>query len=396
MGITLARRAEAIESSITRELLTVGDRPGMRSLAGGLPDPASFPTARLEAAARSILRTPGRAERALQYGPTDGLVELRSVLAATPLVQRVAGTAVDDFVVTTGSQQAVHLLASVLGDRGDTVVVDDPCYLGARQVLNAAGARLVGIPVDGDGLRVDVLADRLGAGLRPRYVYTVPAFQNPSGAVLSAERGESLIALARRYGFLVIEDDAYGALGFETAAPTALGSAAPDAVVTLGTTSKVIAPGLRIGWLRAPSEVRSAVVRTKQSIDLHSSSFSQLLVAELLSDTDFLREHLSTTRRQYAARAAALADALRTSGVSFSSPRGGLFLWARLAGVDTTALLEVALANNVMFVPGSAFAVDLRWSEHARLSFATLAEPELRAAGADIVRLAGLAGHIPG
>ena len=390
MGITLARRAEQLESSLIRDLLTVGERPGMRSLAGGLPDPASFPTARIEAATRAILQSPARAERALQYGPTDGLPELRSVLAATPSVQRVAGAAADDFVITSGSQQAVHLLASVLGDPGAVVAVDDPCYLGARQVLNAAGAQLVGIPVDHDGLRVDVLTERLQSGLRPRYVYTVPAYQNPSGAVLSAPRAAELIALARHYGFLVIEDDAYGALGYDAAPPPAMGSDAPDVVVTLGTTSKVIAPGLRVGWLRAPAEVRTAVVRTKQAIDLHTSSLSQLLVADLLGDTEFLDAHLARTRRGYASRAAALADALTVAGVSFSAPRGGLFLWAAFRGVDTTALLEVALAGNVMFVPGSAFAVDEQWHEHARLSFATLPEPALLAAAADLVRLAQL------
>ena len=390
MAITLARRAEQFEASITRELLTVGERPGMRSLAGGLPDPASFPTTRIEAAVQAILRTPARAERALQYAPTDGLPELRRVLSSTPMVQRVAGASADEFVVTTGSQQAVHLLASVLADRGDTVVVDDPCYLGARQVFNAAGARLVGIPVDHAGLRVDVLGDRLRAGLRPRYLYTVPAFQNPSGSVLSAERGAELVELARRYNFLVIEDDAYGALGFDVAPPPALGGAAPDVVVTLGTTSKVIAPGLRVGWLRAPVEVRAAVVRTKQAIDLHTSSFSQLIVAELLADVEFLGEHLERTRCRYASRATALADALTVDGISFAAPSGGLFLWARLDGVDTAELLPRALSNNVMFVPGSAFAVDQSWHEHARLSFATLAEPALRAAAHELIRLAGL------
>ncbi len=388
MAITLARRATQIEASITRELLTVGERPGMRSLAGGLPDPGSFPTARLQRAVQSILGAPNRAERALQYGPTDGLPELRSLLSTTPQVQRAAGAEADEFVITTGSQQAVHLLASVLADRGETVVVDDPCYLGARQVLLAAGAELVGIPVDHDGLRVDLLADRLRAGLRPRYLYTVPAFQNPTGAVLSAERGVALLDLARTYGFLVIEDDAYGALGFGALPPAALGTSAPDIVITLGTTSKVIAPGLRIGWLRAPAEVRAAVVRTKQSIDLHTSSFSQLLVADLLADHEFLDNHLETIRGRYAARAAALSDALGSGGATFAAPRGGLLVWARLPGVDTASLLDRALEHQVMFVPGSAFAVDACWREHARLSFATLPEPALRAAGHDLMQLA--------
>ena len=261
--------------------------------------------------------------------------------------------------------------------------------------MAAAGNQLIGIPVDRDGLRVDVLENRLRAGLRPRYVYTVPAFQNPSGAVLSADRGAALIALARHYHFVVVEDDAYGALAFDSAPPTPLGNDAPDVVVTLGTTSKVIAPGLRVGWLRAPSAVAAAVVRTKQAIDLHTSSLTQLIVAELLADSDFLGHHLGRTRLRYAARAAVLEDVLGCDGVSFSSPRGGLFVWAHLLGVDTTALLDAALAHNLMFVPGPAFAVDIAWNEHARISFATLPETTLRTAATELVQLAGLGRDLP-
>ncbi len=391
MSITLARRNDAFESSIVRELLTVGDRPGMRSLAGGLPDPDSFPTSRLADAAARVLADPGRAERALQYGPTDGLPELRAVLAATPSVQRVHTATADELVITTGSQQAVHLLVSALVDHDDPVVVDDPCYLGARQVLSAAGARLVGVPVDADGMNVAVLAERLRAGLRPRFVYTVPAFQNPSGAVLHPDRGAELVRLARRYGFLVIEDDAYGALGFVDAPPLPLGIDAPDVVVTLGTVSKVLAPGLRVGWARAPQVVRDAIVRAKQASDLHTSSLSQTIVADAFADRAFLAGHLELIRTRYASRAAALAGALDEPGVSFNPPRGGLFVWARLDGVDTASLLERAIANNVMFVPGHAFAVDEPWAQHARLSFATLPEPTLRDAAVDLLALAGLA-----
>lgn len=392
MTITLARRAGGYEASIVRELLTVGDRPGMRSLAGGLPDPQSFPSARLEAAARAVLRSPLGAERALQYGPTDGLPELRALLTATPAVQRAAGATDDEFVVTTGSQQALHLLAAVLTDPGDSVVVDDPCYLGASQVLRAAGATLVGMPVDAHGQRIDALADRLRAGLRPKLVYTVPAYQNPSGAVLSGERGARLVELARHYGFVVIEDDAYGALGFGAGAPPpeSMGSAAPDVVVTLGTVSKVLAPGLRVGWLRAQGELRAAVVRTKQAIDLHTSTFTQSLVAELLADHAFLTSHLACITSRYESRAAALAGALRVGSASFAAPNGGLFMWVQLPGVDTTSLFEAALAHGVMFVPGRAFAVDASCDEHMRLSFATLPESTLVTCATEIIRLAGL------
>jgi 2-aminoadipate transaminase len=390
MAITLAQRADGFEASMVRELLAVGERPGMRSLAGGLPDPCSFPADRLEAAARSLFQSPSRAERALQYGPTDGMPELRELLTTTPAVQRVTGATPDELVVTTGSQQAVHLLATVLTDPGDAVVVDDPCYLGARQVFGAVGARLVGVPLDEHGLRTDVLAGHLRAGLRPRLVYTVPAYQNPSGAVLSTDRGAALVALARRYGFVVIEDDAYGALGFDAGSPPSepLGTDAPDVVVTLGTVSKVLAPGLRVGWLRAPAELRAAIVRTKQAVDLHTSTLTQSLVADLLADRAFLHAHLARIRGHYASRGAALAGALAESGALFARPRGGLFMWVRMPGVDTSALFEAALDHDVMFVPGRAFAVDESWREHMRLSFATLPEATLRACANEIVQLA--------
>jgi 2-aminoadipate transaminase len=391
MAIKLAHRAQSFEASVVRELLTVGERPEMRSLAGGLPDPHSFPVERLEAASRAVLQAPDRAERALQYGSTEGLPELRALLATTPVVQRVSGTTEADFVITAGSQQAVHLLSAVLIDPGDTVVVDDPCYLGARQVLHAGGAKLLGIPVDDDGLCVDRLADRLRAGLRPRLVYTVSAHQNPSGAVLSAERRAALINLARRYEFVIVEDDAYGALGFDgRPEPTPMGSDAPDVVVTVGTISKVLAPGLRVGWLRAPEALRTAVVRTKQAFDLHTSTFTQSIVAEVLTDNAFLESHVACLRARYASRAAALADAFTLDRASFTPPRGGLFLWVHLHGVNTTELFEAALARDVMFVPGNAFAVEAPWREHARLSFATLPEPTLRDCAAELIQLAGL------
>jgi 2-aminoadipate transaminase len=388
MAVTLARRNEELESSLVRDLLAVGDRPGMRSLAGGLPDPAWFPVARLQAAVSRVLSDPTATTRALQYGPTDGLRELREQLTMTPAVQRVRGVAPDELVVTAGSQQALHLMASVLVDRGDEVVTDDPCYLGARQVLRAAGAQLVGIQLDAEGMRVDELADRLRGGLRPRLVYTVPAFHNPTGALLTRERGDALIHLAEHYGFLILEDDAYGALGFSgVEPPEPLANRAPDRVVTVGTVSKVLAPGLRVGWLRAPRELCAAITLTKQAVDLHTSSLSQAIVRDVFADAAFLEAHLVALRASYARRARVLAGA-----IGANPPQGGLFVWARFPGIDTSALLERAMPRGVMFVPGSAFAIEQTWREHARLSFATLAEADLLVAAHDLVALMQLLG----
>lgn len=378
----LTPRAARLESSLIRDLLAVGDRPGMRSLAGGLPDPDEFPVERLAAAAAAVFAD--APARALQYGPTDGLPELRAQLTATPAVQRLAGVAMDDLVVTTGSQQALDLLARVLVEPGTPAAVDDPCYLGARQTFTAGGARLTGVPLDADGMQVDHLAARLRAGYRPAFVYTVPAFQNPTGATLAAERGRELVRLAAHYGFLVIEDDAYGALAFagEPAAPVPLGGLDRDHVVTVGTVSKVLTPGLRVGWLRGPRNVRDAVVRAKQASDLHTASLNQLLVRELFADEPFLAAHLARLRTVYARKAATLADAL-----GIDSPRGGLFAWTRFAGCDMGALLDQAMDRDVMYVPGAAFAIDADWTEHARLSFATLSPVELRESVATLLSL---------
>ncbi len=358
-------------SSTIRDLLAVTEQPGMRSLAGGLPDPAAFPRDRLAAAAATVLGSDGGVT-ALQYGATDGLVRLRTLLAHAADLHGLGPSNPEAFVVTTGSQQAIDLIARALVDPGDSVVVDDPCYLGARQALVAMGADLVGIPVDDDGMRVDVLADRLRApAFRPRVVYTVANFQNPTGAVLTTERRDALVELAHHYGFVVVDDDPYHALWFDGPSPIALGALDDDRVVSLGSCSKVLAPGLRVGWLRAPSWLRDTLVRVKQACDLHTSTLAQAIAADVLADTPFMTEHLSRSRSAYARKSRVLAEALQGCG-SGRAPRGGMFLWRHFHGADTEALLAAAIADQVAFVPGSAFAVDRSWTAHARLSFATL------------------------
>jgi 2-aminoadipate transaminase len=277
-------------------------------------------------------------------------------------------------------------VARALLDDGDTVAVDDPCYLGAQQALLASGARLIGVPVDDGGMNVDALAQRLRAGERPRLVYTVPNFQNPTGAVLTAGRRAALVELAREYGFVIVEDDAYHSLWFDAPPPAPIGALDADRVVSVGSCSKVLAPGLRVGWMRAPAWLRDALVRAKQACDLHTSTLTQALVADVLGDESFLDTHLARVRATYAPKAHALAAAL--DGFGDGPPaRGGMFLWRRLPGVDTEALLERAIADHVAFVPGGAFAVERRWNEHLRLSFATLPVAELEGAAATLRQL---------
>ena len=253
----LARRAGLLRSSDIRDLLRRADDPSVLSLAGGLPDPASLPLERIRLAVdRALRRTGGSGPVALQYGATEGLDDLRELVATGFVDHPGSGTAAE-ILVTTGSQQAIDLVARVMLDPGDLVAVEDPVYLGARQTLDAHGAELLGVPVDGGGLCVDVLADRLAGGARPRLVYVVPHHQNPSGATLTGERRAELAALAGHYGFVILEDDPYRALGTDGPPLPPIGMLAPDRTITVGSASKIVAPGLRIGWVRAPGRCRA-------------------------------------------------------------------------------------------------------------------------------------------
>ena len=363
----LSHRARLAESSAIRDLLRHAEAPGVLSLAGGLPSAAMFPVADMVRAASDVLADPGT----LQYGLSEGSVGLRTQLAGP------AGDP-DRFVVTTGSQQALDLLGRVLLDPGDEIVVPDPCYVGARQALGSGGATLVGILGDVDGLDTDALALRLAAGLRPKAVYVVANFDNPSGAVLAPVRRRMLVALAERYGFLIIEDDPYGALRYEGTPIDDIGVGS-DLVVRLRTVSKTIAPGLRVGWMSGPPWLIDAVVVAKQSVDLHTSTVTQAIAARLLGQDGWLNGHLAELRPWYRAQRDALVEALQTAlpGAEFTIPEGGMFLWLRLPDVDTAALLPSAIRSGVAFVPGSAFAVERDLSAYLRLSFATVERAEM-------------------
>jgi len=379
----LARRATRARSSEIRDLLRIVETPGVLSLAGGLPAPESLPTARIRTALDTVLGIEGATgTTALQYGPTEGLDALRSLVAGGTAGSPVLG-APDGVLVTTGSQQAIGLVARALVDPGETVVVEDPLYLGTRQILDGAGARLLPIPVDEHGLDVDRLDDALAGGLRPKLAVVVPNHSNPSGVTLAPERRAALGALADRYGFVVLEDDAYHGLGFDGPAPAPVRTHAPDRTVTLGSASKMIAPGLRIGWLGAPEWLAPTLTLLKQTLDLHTSTLDQLLVAELLRDRAFLTTHLDTIRNRNRDRAAALVSAL-DGVVATQAPRGGMFCWGTVA-VDARAALPRAIAAGVAYVPGDAFTVARDGRRSVRLSFATL-EPTALAVAADRLR----------
>jgi 2-aminoadipate transaminase len=383
----LARRVRGMESSVIRDLLALTARPNVISLAGGLPDAAALPAAWLRECADQLLRQEGPV--VLQYSTTEGDPLLRALIAQWESDWCGHHVSADDVLVTSGSQQALDLLAKVLVDPGDVVVTTDPAYLGALQAMHLFEPKLVGIGEDVDGMRVDLLAEALSGGLRPKLVYLTPTFANPSGSMMPFGRRKELAALADQYGFVILEDDAYRQLYFTDPPPAPIASLS-ERVVRLGSFSKVLGPGLRVGWVVAPPALRDALIRAKQATDLHTSTFTQRLLHAAAKDAPRLAEHLGRTRVMYAERATALTEALRAGfgdRIELATPQGGMFCWVTfrdgpgLAGIRPDALLATALKRNVAFVPGGAFAVDrisplASTARGARMCFAT-SPPEL-------------------
>ncbi|MEV0111192.1 PLP-dependent aminotransferase family protein [Nocardia sp. NPDC050799] len=384
----LAGKLAGLTSSVIRDLLKLTAAPNILSLAGGLPDAELMPGARMAAAAESALRT----SAALQYTESPGWGPLREVLAGRESDRFGRRVDIAEIFVTHGSQQALSLLAEVLLDPGALVVVEDPAYVGALQVFRAAGARIVAVPLDGEGLRVDRLAELLAAGERPALVHTVSNFHNPGGVTMSPHRRQALAALAEEHGFWVIEDDPYGELWFDRPAPAPVASYS-STVIRLSSASKIIAPTLRVGWMVAPPRVCRAVELLKQGADLCGSALTQQIAAELLADSAWLTGHIDTVRGVYATRATALVDAASDhfgDRLRCTDASGGMFVWAEFTdGTDTGELLPRALATGVAFVPGGAFAVSNPYPNAMRMCFTTAAPEMLTEAMSRLARAAG-------
>ena len=366
---TVAARLRGVRSSPVREILALTARPGVISFAGGLPAPELFDAPGLRAAFAAALAD-GQAGSALQYSTTEGNAELREAIAAR-LTAKGLETDADSVLITSGSQQALALVATVLLEPGDAVLVEEPSYLAALQAFLLAGAEVVPVACDRGGLDPDAVA-ALAAARRPKLMYTIPTFQNPTGRTLDLERRRELADVARRHGLWLVEDDPYGELRYSGAPLPSLAALAPERTLALSTLSKVAAPGLRIGWVRAPEGLRRPLVIAKQAADLHSSTVDQAAAARWLATVD-LDAHVAALRVAYGARRDALVDGLAQalpSGSTHNRPDGGMFIWARLPdGWDAEDLLRDALARDVAFVPGYPFFAGEPDRAAVRLSF---------------------------
>jgi len=383
-----ALRTKELKSSAIRELLKITQNPEVISFAGGLPAPDVFPIARFQEACRRVLELNGH--QALQYGASEGYEPLREMIARHIARYGIKAKA-ENVLITSGSQQALDLIGKLLINPGDRVLVEAPTYLGALQAFSVYGAQYVSVPSDDDGLRTEELEEPLRSG--PKFMYVLPNFQNPGGTTLSEGRRHQLVLLADKYGIPIIEDDPYGQLRYEGEHLPPLvvidrenlrgdGGYSIGNVIYLSTFSKTLAPGLRLGWIVAPTDVITKLVQLKQGTDLHTSTFVQVIAYEVAKD-NFLDEHVKLIRKVYRDRRDVMLEALKKyfpPDVTWTHPQGGLFLWVTLPeGMDCNKLFQAALKENVAFVPGDCFYAGngdtKEGCRHLRLNF-SYGQPE--------------------
>jgi len=376
-------RTSVMTSSATRDLMAMSDRPEVISFAGGLPDTSSFPSETFAAMTRRIADE--SCAKALQYGPTDGLVGTKECIADVMAAEDMS-VDTDDILVTTGGQQVLDLVTKTLIDPGDTIVAEGPSYPGALNAFQAYQANVVQVDMDSEGMRVDLLEETLDRlerdGRRPKFIYTVPSFQNPGGVTLSLPRRKRLVEVARERELLVLEDNPYGLLRYEgDPLPTLYSLDGGVYVMYLGTFSKIFSPGLRLGWVVAPPPVLARINLGKQQADLCTSTLSQILVQAYFERHDW-REYVDALSELYRARRDTMLDALAEhfpAQAEWTRPGGGLFIWATLPEfIDTSDLLARALRENVAFVPGEGAFLDGRGRSSMRLNFSHSSEERIR------------------
>jgi 2-aminoadipate transaminase len=367
-----------LRPSTIREILKVTEQADIISFAGGLPAPELFPVAEILAATERVLGEGGPG--ALQYGPSEGFAPLRECFAAESRRRGIACTA-DEILITTGSQQPLDLAGKVFLDAGDCVLTENPTYMAAIQAFQSYEVRFAAVPTDGEGLIPEALPELIERE-QPKFLYTIPNFQNPTGVTLTAERRKKLYEIAARYGLIVVEDDPYGALRYAgTAIPPVKSLDTEGLVVYHSTISKTIAPGLRIGWVVAGEEIRRKLTIAKQAADLHTSSLDQRIVHRYLTDFDN-NAHVERIRQSYGERFSIMDAALRATmpeGYTWTHPEGGMFLWVTCPeGTDTSELMLKALERKVLFVPGRDFFPDASGHRYMRLNFSNATPEKIR------------------
>jgi len=373
---TMARRAAKMNPSVIREILKVTEKPGIISFAGGLPSSKTFPVAEFTAACTQVLTSEPQA--ALQYAASEGFAPLRQMVA-----DRLPWDVnPDQVLITTGSQQGLDLVAKILIDADSRVLVETPTYLGALQAFTPMEPLIESVASDDEGIDISDLTAKVGSGAsKARFLYVLPNFQNPTGRTMSEARRAALVAKAAELDLPLIEDNPYGDLWFDTLPPAPLTSRNPDGCIYLGSFSKVLAPGLRLGFIVAPKAVYPKLLQAKQAADLHSPGFNQRMITEVMKD-GFLDRHIPTIRALYKGQRDAMLAALKKdmpADVTWNSPDGGMFLWAQLPeGMNAQELLPLAVDKGVAFVPGAAFYNDHGDPRTMRLSFVTPDGDEIR------------------
>ncbi len=390
MGIQFAARMQVLKASDIREILKITQNRDIISFAGGLPAPELFPTDALANLSAEILRRNGSV--ALQYSPSEGYPALREKIARRMNSVWKTSFTPEEILVTTGSQQGLDLTGKLFLDEGDAILCESPSYLGAIMSFNAFGPRWIEIPTDEDGMHIASVETALRNERRVRFIYTIPSFQNPSGRTWSMQRRAELVRLAARFNVPIIEDNPYGELCFDGETPGMM-QAMDEAglVISLGTFSKIFCPGLRVAWIAAKRDLISKYVILKQGADLHSSTFDQMLTDAYLDHHDIDRD-LVEKRTVYKSRRNAMVAALEREmppGVTFTRPRGGLFLWVVMPEpIDARILLDRCLEHGVAFVPGATFFPSNEKNNTMRLNFSNMPEERIeegvRRLGAEI------------
>lgn len=376
-----SERALGFRPSEIRELLKLVDSPEIISLAGGMPDDRFFPIDRVVEASTFALKEYGK--KALQYGSTEGIKKLRVLLIDRMEKEGVRDLELDNVIISTASQQGLSLVAQVFVNPGDTVIVEEPSYLGGIQACASMQAKFCTVPLDDEGLQTDVLEERLkelqAAHIRPKFLYTIPNFHNPAGVTMSLERRKRLVELAEQYNLLIVEDDPYGEIRFEgEPLPSLLALAGKERVVALRTFSKISFPGMRLGWIVARDDIMNKIVVGKQAADLCSPALTQYISYEFIS-RGWLDDYVAVVRREYPKKKNAMIAALEKyfpTDASWTNPQGGLFVWAKAPEcIDTNAMFREAIEAKVAYVVGIAFYPNRNDNCHMRLNFSAV-DPE--------------------